>query len=273
MKKGKILTCIVIPALSFMLLSGCGNQKTVQTIEKSIKGDNTYKAKDTYEEAMKGLSSKEKKELNQAISKELITYLDRYYKNVQKDKDKEAAFYDTLNNIEEIGITDKTLKDKVASYKEKLEDYSPEDHEMQVDSSSDQTTDSRTPAEKVYVQTIQQYLVDYNTILEKMKELYDNDDQYESMEGWLLAAQSQKLVASATYLKLVDVEKAQMVPSSFSDVHQLIKDSYNDMAQAIEKLIQAKKMNDQTLLQEGSQLVNASKSGMQEAINQLNLSN
>ncbi|WHY69675.1 hypothetical protein [Neobacillus sp. SuZ13] len=252
MKKGKVLTSILIPALSLMLLSGCGNQKTVQSIEESIKGDNTYKAKDTYEEAMKDLSLIEKEELKQAISKELITYLDTNYKNVQKDKDKEAAFYDTLNNIEEIGITDNTLKDKLASYKEKLEDDSPEE---------------------VYVQTIQQYLVDYNTILEKMKELYDNEDQYASVEGWLLAAKSQKLVAAATYLKLVDVEKAQTVPSSYSDVHQLIKDSYNDMAQAIEKLIQAKKMNDQTLLQEGSQLVNTSKSVMQEAINQLNLSN
>ncbi|SDM73155.1 hypothetical protein [Bacillus sp. OK048] len=127
MRGKKTLTSTILLVFSIFFLSGCGDSGTAKKMKESIEENDYFTAKQIYEDATNDLSKKKKDELNKTISKVLLEYLQKDYKDIKGAGNKEVFFYNSLGKIEEIGINNKTLTQKIKSYKQELEDKAAED--------------------------------------------------------------------------------------------------------------------------------------------------
>ncbi|MBA9027597.1 hypothetical protein [Peribacillus huizhouensis] len=113
----------IILGISLVILSGCGasSKDSAKKVVESIEEKDYFTAKKIYEDATNDSSKEKKDELNKTISKVLLEYIQKDYQEMKADSDKEASFYNSLGKIEEIGISDKALTNKIKSYKQELE--------------------------------------------------------------------------------------------------------------------------------------------------------
>lgn len=118
---------ILVIGLTVIFLNGCGvsSESTAKEIVQDLEEKNYSTAGIVYEESTKGLSKGDKKNVDEAVSKAVIKFLENRYKELESDSSIEASFYNGLEKIEEIGIKDKALDMKLESYKQ--EDVSAEE--------------------------------------------------------------------------------------------------------------------------------------------------
>jgi hypothetical protein len=272
MKVKGILGISILLITSLFILSGCDSQ-TASKIKDAVENLNPTTAKETYVEASQGLSKARKEKLNKEVSKVLVAYLQTGYEEVKKNKSKEASFYNKLTEVEDIGISDKTLQKTVKNYETKLEGQSAKvDGNNNEDSSSDkgvttQESSQLSPDELDYVNKLNAYVQDYNKAVGILKNLIYKPDTYKG-DAWGYQLKSEGLAIKLEALKLKDME--QTVPNKYEHVHQLteeafllLADSYSNLEDASQK---SGKQDVQAVIDESLKSLSEGNTKLQEAI-------
>lgn len=130
-----LINTIIIGFLLF-LLSGCESDATANEVVEAIKNEEFSTAKQIYQDAVD--ESDAPIELSEEVSVDILDYLNDVYQETETNE--EPAFYYLLTSIEDIGINDYDLDDKIQSYKEMYEEsdsFVEGDTNIEVDSFDD----------------------------------------------------------------------------------------------------------------------------------------
>jgi hypothetical protein len=107
--------------ISLLVLTGCGDNGAVKKIQEAINKNDYFTAKQIYEDAVEDASKAQIDKFNQTVSNMLVKELQKDFEKLEQDSSKDASFYHSLREIEEIGIDNETLTEKINSYKQELE--------------------------------------------------------------------------------------------------------------------------------------------------------
>ncbi|WML54339.1 hypothetical protein RCG17_06745 [Neobacillus sp. PS3-12] len=135
MKRNIFITILTV-WISIFLLGGCGTQDTANHVLDAIKNEDYSKAKQIYTDAINQVDNKD--ELNQAVAQSIKGYLDENYDDWKTDSNNEDSFNSLLQNVQEIGIYDSSLNNKIQNYEDKL---------AEVQDTSDDTADEQSTFE------------------------------------------------------------------------------------------------------------------------------
>ena len=153
MSKKNTLHSILALSLTLIVLSGCGvdSENITKEIVEKIENKDYFTANEVFEEATKELSEGKQEKLSSVVSEGVKDYLNNSFKEMKSDSSKEASFYNSLNGITNIGIKDKSLDEKIESYRqeraEEVEIHLEKDTDDEVDAVSDEENSNNNSVE------------------------------------------------------------------------------------------------------------------------------
>ncbi|HCG4536034.1 hypothetical protein LG296_19590 (plasmid) [Ureibacillus chungkukjangi] len=121
--KKKASMLISSSVLSVVLLTGCGesNKDIASGIVDELEEKRYSLVEKTYEDATDELTAEEKNELDKVISKEIISFLETSYKQIESESNK-VPFYNLTNEIKNLGIENEDLSSTLNLYAEEDEE-------------------------------------------------------------------------------------------------------------------------------------------------------
>ena len=152
MERKKLKLSILTIFLLIIFLSGCGDDNTANKVVESLEEKDYFTAGQIYDEAVQDLSEEEKENVDGAVSKAIIEFLENRHKEMESDSSLEASFYNSLDKIEEIAINDETLNKrlKLIKQREKGEQRKKKKDSNLAESNSELDSDS---SESTYIKT------------------------------------------------------------------------------------------------------------------------
>ncbi|MGG4491305.1 hypothetical protein [Metabacillus idriensis] len=239
-------TVVIAMIVGFVLvLTGCSDNDTAEKMQEAINNNDYFTAKQTYEDASEDKSEAQKEKLNQAVSNMLVKELQKDFKAVEKDSGKEAAFYHSLSEIEEIGIDSETLTDKINSYKQELE--IAEGVRTDEAASTAETDSSSTNDDfEVRFNYERKITAEFLELIELWGNVNDGSEKLNRL-GYQQSVQelSSRLLADIEYYRT-----AISIPEDQEEVYQFYFGYLDEIEQAIKKLDKASYSNDNSLFKE-----------------------
>lgn len=241
MEKKKVLGITLLSVLLF--LSGCGNsnQKIANEIVEELKEKQYSMANSTYEDGITNLSTEEKQELDEVVSAEIIGLLEGKYKEMQSGDINEAEFYNSLYEIENIGIENEDLISKLDTYNEEGKDEEVEIVETESEETIVETVQVDNEQKQLELE-FESYLAEFNLIYNELQTLaapivtglLSDTNVDESAVNALIEKLSESVEFMKTMQKYENIEKYSQTYDAFMEGCAKLIAAYTFMSNGME---------------------------------------